>query len=134
MASRSKFSEAQLIAFWLEDSAIEDIAKRESVSRRSLVARWRKLQRHGLLPLERMGEPLAVEAEPEPPRHSSAGPPVKDEDGRASVGDDLLLEELFKVHHELPGTTDYTPALDLAAEKYRESPRYRAQQKQQQHR
>jgi hypothetical protein len=46
-------------------------------------------------------------------------------------GDDLLLEELFEVHHAVPGTADYTPALSLSAEKYRESPRYRAQQKQQ---
>lgn len=135
MATRSKFSETQLIAFWLEDTAIDDIAQRERISRRSLVARWRKLQRLDLLPFERQGEPIEAEIEVDPPRHSIAGPPVKDDDGRSSVsslwGDDLLLEELFEVHHAQPGTVDYVAALDLPVEKYRESPRYRAQQKQQ---
>jgi hypothetical protein len=97
------------------------------------------LQRSGHLPFERHGE--AIEAEPEAipaksPAHSSNGPPPpkSDDDGRSSVsslwGDDLLLEELLRVHHGVPGTIEYTPALDLNGERYRESPRYRAQQKQ----
>jgi hypothetical protein len=51
---------------------------------------------------------IEAEAEAEPP-----------------VGDDLLLEELFNVHHNWPGTHDYTPALNLPPERYLESPRNR---------
>src|SRR5262245_26552578 len=136
MGTRSKFTEVQLIAFYhaLATTAIADLAKRENISARSLILRWRNLQRRGRLPFDDKIE-AAIEAEfevkPEPYRHSIAGPPPdSDVDGRAKVSglsgdEDLLLEELFEVHHNWPGKPDYTPALDLSADKYRESPRNR---------
>src|SRR5438034_8732564 len=102
MSTPARFSEAQLITFFHEYASVDDIARRENVSRRGLIARWRALQRRGRLAFERgyldTLEALPAEAEEQskPHHYSIAGPPLSDEDGRSSVGDDLLLEELFR--------------------------------------
>lgn len=128
-----------------EAAAIGDIAKREHLSAKSLLAYWRNLQRQGRLPCVRPFEDIEAfepesqpQPEPEPYRHSAAGPPPNyDVDGRPSVkldhDDDLLLEELFEVHHAPPGSAEYTPALDLPAEHYRESAHNRQQRQLQKH-
>jgi transposase-like protein len=131
MPTRPKLSVERMIELFHESASLADIAKREKLSARSLLAYWRNLQRQGRLPFERLFiediEPPAEKAA-KPSRHPSDAPPPNDSDGRIKVtsnqwDEDLLLEELFEVHHAPPDKTEYVPALDLAPERYQRSGR-----------
>jgi hypothetical protein len=124
MPSKPKLNAEKLIALFNEYDRLEDLARREKVTPRSLLSGWLRLQRQGRLPLQRprsidnTGDYVPIEEPPQPiePPPEFPDPPddtpapqrparrpaqtFSEHDGRPSVGDfeDPLLEALIKEH------------------------------------